>query len=72
MQDDWRVEPEAVRIGRQAFRTSSRIAGSRRPTLWIVLAGIGWVPLIGVAAAQSLSEMAVMWISSASFVQRPP
>ena len=66
MQDDWRVVPEAVQIGRRAFRTIQQ-------NLWftaaynligIVLAATGWLPPIAAAAAQSLPDVVVMLNSS--------
>jgi Cd2+/Zn2+-exporting ATPase/Cu+-exporting ATPase len=66
MQDDWRRVPEAIRIGRRAFRTI-------RQNLWftagynivgIVLAATGWIPPIGAAAAQALPDVVVMLNSS--------
>ena len=62
MQDDWRVVPEAVRIGRRAFRTIKQ-------NLWftaaynavgILLAATGWLPPVVAAAAQSLPDVVVM------------
>jgi Cd2+/Zn2+-exporting ATPase/Cu+-exporting ATPase len=62
MQDDWRVVPEAIRIGRRAFRTIQQ-------NLWftaaynvvgILLAATGWLPPIAAAAAQSLPDVVVM------------
>jgi Cd2+/Zn2+-exporting ATPase/Cu+-exporting ATPase len=66
MQDDWRVVPEAVLIGRRAFRTIKQ-------NLWftagynvagMALAASGWLPPIVAAAAQSLPDVAVMLNSS--------
>ena len=66
MRDDWRLVPEAVEIGRRAFRTIKQ-------NLWftatynavgIFLAGLGWLPPIGAAAAQSLPDVVVMANSS--------
>ena len=66
MQDDWRVVPEAVLIGRQAFRTIKQnlwfTAGYN--ILGMALAAIGWLPPIVAAAAQSLPDVAVMLNSS--------
>jgi Cd2+/Zn2+-exporting ATPase/Cu+-exporting ATPase len=62
MRDDWRAVPEAIRIGRRAFRTIKQ-------NLWftaaynvvgIVLAATGWLPPVAAAAAQSLPDVAVM------------
>ncbi|MGH8071644.1 MAG: heavy metal translocating P-type ATPase [Candidatus Entotheonellia bacterium] len=66
MQDDWRLVPEAVEIGRRAFVTIKQ-------NLWftagynivgILLAAIGWLPPIVAAAAQSLPDVGVMLNSS--------
>jgi P-type Cu+ transporter len=66
MQDDWRLVPEAIEIGRRAFATIQQ-------NLWftaaynvvgILLAAVGWLPPIGAAAAQSLPDVAVMLNSS--------
>jgi len=66
MQDDWRVVPEAILIGRRAFRTIKQ-------NLWftaaynlvgMVLAATGWLPPIAAAAAQSLPDVVVMLNSS--------
>jgi Cd2+/Zn2+-exporting ATPase/Cu+-exporting ATPase len=62
MRDDWKMVPEAVRIGRRAFRTIKQ-------NLWftaaynvvgILLAATGWLPPIAAAAAQALPDVAVM------------
>jgi Cd2+/Zn2+-exporting ATPase/Cu+-exporting ATPase len=62
MQDDWRGVPEAIRIGRRAFRTIQQ-------NLWftagynvagILLAATGFIPPILAAAAQALPDVAVM------------
>jgi Cd2+/Zn2+-exporting ATPase/Cu+-exporting ATPase len=62
MADDWRAVPDAIRIGRRAFRTIKQ-------NLWftagynivgMTLAATGWLPPIIAAAAQSLPDVAVM------------
>jgi Cd2+/Zn2+-exporting ATPase/Cu+-exporting ATPase len=62
MGDDWTVVPEAIRIGRRAFRTIKQ-------NLWftagynlvgMALAATGWLPPIAAAAAQSLPDVVVM------------
>ena len=72
MADDWNAVPEAVRIGRRAFRTIKQ-------NLWftagynvagILLAATGWLPPIAAAAAQSLPDVAVMLNSSRLFGAR--
>lgn len=69
MGDDWRAVPEAVRIGRRAFRTIKQ-------NLWftagynivgMALAATGWLPPIAAAAAQSLPDVAVMLNSARLF-----
>ena len=71
MQDDWRVVPEAIQIGRRAFRTIKQ-------NLWftagynivgMALAATGWLPPIAAAAAQSLPDVAVM-LNSSRLVRR--
>jgi Cu+-exporting ATPase len=66
MQDDWRVLPAAIQIGRQAFRTIKQnlwfTAGYN--VLEIALAAAGWLPPVAAAAAQSLPDVAVMLNSS--------
>ena len=66
MGDDWRAVPEAIRIGRRAFRTIKQ-------NLWftagynvagMLLAAVGWLPPILAAAAQALPDVAVMLNSS--------
>jgi Cd2+/Zn2+-exporting ATPase/Cu+-exporting ATPase len=62
MQDDWRLVPDVIALGRRAF-------GTIQQNLWftaaynvlgIGLAAVGWLPPIGAAAAQSLPDVAVM------------
>ena len=66
MQDNWLVVPEAITIGRRAFRTIKQ-------NLWftaaynvigMLLAATGWLPPVAAAAAQSLPDVAVMLNSS--------
>ena len=66
MGDDWRAVPEAIRIGRRAFRTIKQ-------NLWftagynvagMLFAAVGWLPPILAAAAQALPDVAVMLNSS--------
>ena len=72
MQDDWLVVPEAITIGRRAFRTIKQ-------NLWftaaynivgMLLAATGWLPPVAAAAAQSLPDVAVMLNSSRLLRQR--
>jgi Cd2+/Zn2+-exporting ATPase/Cu+-exporting ATPase len=61
MGDDWGAVPDAVRIGRRAFRTIQQnlwfTAGYNPPML---VAATGWLPPLAAAAAQSLPDVAVM------------
>jgi Cd2+/Zn2+-exporting ATPase/Cu+-exporting ATPase len=66
MQDNWLMVPEAIAIGRRAFRTIKQ-------NLWftgaynvggMLLAATGWLPPVAAAAAQSLPDVAVMLNSS--------
>jgi Cd2+/Zn2+-exporting ATPase/Cu+-exporting ATPase len=69
MRDDWRVVPDAIAIGRRAFRTIKQnlwfTAGYN--VVGIALAATGWLPPIAAAAAQSLPDVAVMLNSSRLF-----
>jgi Cd2+/Zn2+-exporting ATPase/Cu+-exporting ATPase len=62
MRDDWRMVPEAVRIGRRAFRTIQQnlwfTAGYN--VVGMLLAATGWLPPIAAAAAQALPDVGVM------------
>jgi len=66
MQDDWRLVPESVEIGRRAFATIQQnlwfTAGYN--VVGILLAAVGWLPPIAAAAAQSLPDVGVMLNSS--------
>ena len=66
MQDNWLVVPEAVAIGRRAFRTIKQnlwfTAGYN--VVGMLLAATGWLPPVAAAAAQSLPDVAVMLNSS--------
>ena len=66
MRDDWRMVPEAIVIGRRAFRTIKQnlwfTAGYN--VVGMALAATGWLPPIAAAAAQSLPDVAVMLNSS--------
>jgi Cu+-exporting ATPase len=62
MRDDWRLVPEAVEIGRRAFRTIQQnlwFTGAYN-VVGIACAAVGWLPPIAAAAAQSLPDVAVM------------
>ena len=62
MQDNWLVVPEAIAIGRRAFRTIKQnlwfTAGYN--VVGMLLAATGWLPPVAAAAAQSLPDVAVM------------
>jgi Cd2+/Zn2+-exporting ATPase/Cu+-exporting ATPase len=66
MRDDWRGVPEAITIGRRAFRTIKQnlwfTAGYN--VVGILLAATGWIPPILAAAAQALPDVVVMLNSS--------
>jgi Cd2+/Zn2+-exporting ATPase/Cu+-exporting ATPase len=72
MADDWNAVPEAVRIGRRAFRTIKQnlwfTAGYN--VVGMLLAATGWLPPMAAAAAQSLPDVAVMLNSSRLFASR--
>jgi Cd2+/Zn2+-exporting ATPase/Cu+-exporting ATPase len=64
--DDWRMIPEAIRIGRRARRTIRQNLGftAAYNVVGISLAGLGILPPVWAAAAQSLPDVAVMLNSS--------
>jgi P-type Cu+ transporter len=73
MRDDWRMVPEAIILGRRAFRVIAQ-------NLWftaaynavgILLAATGWLPPVGAAAAQSLPDVVVMLNSMRLLRSRP-
>jgi Cd2+/Zn2+-exporting ATPase/Cu+-exporting ATPase len=74
MADDWGVVPEAVRIGRRAFRTIKQnlwfTAGYN--VVGMTLAATGWLPPITAAAAQSLPDVVVLMNSSRLLRVRTP
>jgi P-type Cu+ transporter len=66
MRDDWAMVPEAIALGRRAFRVIAQ-------NLWftvgynaigILLAATGYLPPVAAAAAQALPDVAVMLNSS--------
>jgi cation transport ATPase len=73
MRDDWRMVPEAIVLGRRAFRVIAQnlwfTAGYN--AVGILLAAIGWLPPIGAAAAQSLPDVIVMLNSTRLLRSRP-
>jgi len=74
MQDNWLVVPEAIAIGRRAFRTIKQnlwfTAGYN--VVGMLLAATGWLPPVAAAAAQSLPDVAVMLNSSRLLHHRSP
>lgn len=73
MRDDWLMVPEAIVLGRRAFRVIAEnlwfTAGYN--AVGILLAAIGWLPPVGAAAAQSLPDVAVMLNSTRLLRSRP-
>lgn len=72
MGDDWRRVPEAIRIGRRAFRTiQQNIAfGALFNVVGIGLAAVGILSPVLAAAAQSLPDVAV-FLNSSRLLQEP-
>jgi len=66
MGDDWRLVPEAIRIGRRTFRTIQQNLAFALlyNVVGIGLASLGFLPPIWAAAAQSLPDVAIMLNSS--------
>ncbi len=66
MRDDWRLVPEAVRVGRRTFTTIQQNLGFALlyNVVGVALAAIGWLPPVLAAAAQSLPDVAIMLNSS--------
>jgi Cd2+/Zn2+-exporting ATPase/Cu+-exporting ATPase len=73
MRDDWRMVPEAIALGRRAFRVIGQnlwfTAGYN--AVGILLAATGWLPPVGAAAAQSLPDVVVMFNSARLLRSRP-
>jgi Cd2+/Zn2+-exporting ATPase/Cu+-exporting ATPase len=73
MRDDWRMVPEAIALGRRAFRVIAQnlwfTAGYN--AVGILLAATGWLPPVGAAAAQSLPDAVVMFNSARLLRSRP-
>ena len=73
MRDDWRMVPEAIVLGRRAFRVIAQnlwfTAGYN--AVGILLAATGWLPPVGAAAAQSLPDVVVMFNSARLLRSRP-
>jgi Cu+-exporting ATPase len=72
MRDDWRMVPEAIALGRRAFRVIAQnlwfTAGYN--AVGILLAATGWLPPVGAAAAQSLPDVVVMFNSAQLLTSR--
>jgi Cu+-exporting ATPase len=72
MRDDWRMVPEAIALGRRAFRVFAQnlwfTAGYN--AVGILLAATGWLPPVGAAAAQSLPDVVVMFNSAQLLTSR--
>ncbi|MBI4529144.1 MAG: cation-translocating P-type ATPase [Deltaproteobacteria bacterium] len=66
MRDDWRLVPEAIRIGRRTFATiQQNLAFALLYNIvGISLAATGWLPPVWAAAAQSLPDVVIMLNSS--------
>jgi Cd2+/Zn2+-exporting ATPase/Cu+-exporting ATPase len=66
MRDDWRLVPEAIRIGRRTFATiQQNLAFALLYNIvGVGLAAVGWLPPVWAAAAQSLPDVAIMLNSS--------
>ena len=66
MRDDWRLVPEAIRVGRRTFRTIQQniTFGVLYNIAGVTLAALGILPPVLAAAAQSLPDVAVFLNSS--------
>ena len=66
LRDDWRMVPEAIRIGRRARRPIRQNLGftALYNVVGISLAILGLLPPVWAAAAQSLPDVAIMLNSS--------
>jgi Cd2+/Zn2+-exporting ATPase/Cu+-exporting ATPase len=65
MRDDWWMVPEAIALGRRAFRVIAQnlCFTAAYNALGILLAATGWLLPVGAAAAQSLPDVVVMFHS---------
>ncbi len=74
MRDDWRMVPEAIRLGRRAARTIRQNLGftALYNVVGITLAALGLLPPVWAAAAQSLPDVAIMLNSSRLLGARRP
>jgi Cd2+/Zn2+-exporting ATPase/Cu+-exporting ATPase len=62
MRDDWRLVPEAIRIGKRTFATIQQNLAFAvlYNVIGVALAALGWLPPVWAAAAQSLPDVAIM------------
>ncbi len=74
MRDDWRMVPEAIRLGRRAARTIRQNLAftAAYNVVGIALAAAGLLPPVWAAAAQSLPDVAIMLNSSRLLRARGP
>lgn len=72
MRDDWRMVPEAIRVGRRAAGTIRQNLGFTVAynVVGITLAFLGLLPPVWAAAAQSLPDVAIM-LNSARLMRAP-
>jgi Cd2+/Zn2+-exporting ATPase/Cu+-exporting ATPase len=70
MQDDWRALPEAVRVGRRAFRVIQQNLGLGvlYNVVGIALSAVGILPPVAAAAGQSIPDLLIM-LSSARLLR---
>jgi Cd2+/Zn2+-exporting ATPase/Cu+-exporting ATPase len=70
MQDDWRALPEAVRVGRRAFRVIQQNLGLGvlYNVVGITLSAVGILPPVAAAAGQSIPDLLIM-LSSARLLR---
>jgi len=72
MRDDWRMVPEALRIGKRGRRTIRQNLGftALYNIVGLTLAAVGILPPVWAAAAQSLPDVAIMLNSARLLRQR--
>jgi Cd2+/Zn2+-exporting ATPase/Cu+-exporting ATPase len=70
MQDDWRALPEAVEVGRRAFRVIQQNLGLGvlYNVVGIALSAVGILPPVAAAAGQSIPDLLIM-LSSARLLR---
>lgn len=73
MRDDWRMVPEALRIGKRGRRTIRQNIGftALYNVVGLALAAAGILPPVWAAAAQSLPDVGIMLNSARLLRQRP-